>query len=698
MRTPFFSVLVILALIPLVPSILSDPLNQPLGDFIIPAWVKNTASWWSDDKIPDSSFIETIEFLIKNEIITVEVVPDLDSEVTNEIPTWVKNTAGWWSDDKIPDVTFVASIKYLMSQGIIHVEREQVEESEKCTFKGFEVVCSPVKKYTEEIKEFHIAVNDGDCCLNWAHVGEEYRFQIKIFDEFRGSPTDDVTTTAKIISKDGELRHHFGMITTEDGIYRGSIIIPSIDWYAGNILSVTGQYNGAEKTIEKEFEVFMAKNPGAPSYIGQIISTVEINDYTTNGPVLFRSGYETNYGTSVANIGDLDGDGVNDLAVGQTVNQSSCTSQIYKGAVQIHFLNADGTVKSTKELCESTTGIANFNGARFGSSIAGLGDIDGDGTPDIAVGAFMTETNNRGEIDIILMNSDGSVKDQVRHRGGSAQNPTDVGILGGGTQLGYSVENIGDLNGDGINDIAMGGWNCDCGGANDSGLVLIGFLESDGGFSSVVEIKRGTTNGPSLTTGDAYGTGIANIGDLDGDGIQDIAVSSEKDDGNSSEIHIHFMNTDGSIDSTVALNDDDVSELGTSVSVAIEGLGDIDGDGIGDMAVGLDGRDLTGTNRGSVLFLYMNEDGSVKSTAEFNDSSSNGPTLTDGDFFGVSIANMGDLDGYAKFNIEGTSFKADLDSNNVIELAVGATGDDMDSDGDSAGATNRGAAHILFLE
>ena len=86
MRTPFFSVLVILALIPLVPSILSDPLNQPIGDYTIPAWVKNTASWWSDDKIPDSSFIETIEFLIKDEIITVDI-PDLDSEVVNEIPT-----------------------------------------------------------------------------------------------------------------------------------------------------------------------------------------------------------------------------------------------------------------------------------------------------------------------------------------------------------------------------------------------------------------------------------------------------------------------------------------------------------------------------------------------------------------------------------------------------------------------------------
>ena len=140
--------------------------------FTIPTWVKNTAGWWSDDKIPDSSFIETIEFLIKDEMIIVEI-PDLDSEVANEIPLWVKNTAGWWSEDKIHDITFVSAIKYLMSQGIIHVEREQIEE-DKCNFKGKEVVCSPFEKEIVEINDFYMEVNDGSCsyCLNWAYVGD----------------------------------------------------------------------------------------------------------------------------------------------------------------------------------------------------------------------------------------------------------------------------------------------------------------------------------------------------------------------------------------------------------------------------------------------------------------------------------------------------------------------------------------------
>ena len=683
------SVLVALVAISIIPTVFSESLRE---DFAIPDWVKNNAGWWADEQIDDAVFFQTVEFLINEEIITVQI-PTVDSEFVEEVPGWVKNTAGWWAEGKIHDITFVGAIKYLISQGIMTVEQEQEAEIlPPCPHKIISGYACIVEEVVE-VNDFYMELNGYNCCRNWAYVGKDYLLQIETLDGYRGNPIDSVTITAKIISKGGELRYDFGQITTEDGIHKNNITIPSMDWYAGNVLSVTGTYNGVEKTIEKEFEVFRERNISyIKSYYGQITSTAEINDFTTNGPALFRSGQETKYGWSAANIGDLDGDGVNDLAVGQEHNVSGCSTQVNKGAVQIHFLNADGTLKSTKVICESTTGISLFNGAQFGSSVTGLGDIDGDGVPDIAVGAYMTGTNNRGEIDIILMNSDGSVKDQVVHRSGGG-----VGTLGGGTQLGYSVENIGDLNRDGTNDIAMGGWNCDCGGANDSGLVIIGFLTSSGTLDSVVKIQRGTTNGPSLTASDKYGGAIANIGDLDGDGVQDIAVASKNDAGDSGEIHIHYMNTDGSIKSTVELNDNHISQLATTVAVALEGLGDIDGDGVGDMAVGLKNSDVTGTDRGGVLLVYLNSNGSAKSIVEFNDSSSNGPTLAGGDLFGSSIANMGDLDGYAKFMIVGTSFKGDLDGNNVIELAVGAKGDDMDSAGDPAGATNRGATHILFL-
>jgi hypothetical protein len=179
------------------------------------------------------------------------------------VPDWVKNNAGWWAEDKIHDTTFVSGIQYLISNGIIVVMEPQVEEA-KCNFKGKEVVCSPFEKEVVEINDFYMKVN-GNCsyCVNWGYVGEKYYFQIETFGEKRWNHIDGVTVTAKIISKGGELRHDFGEVTTDDGVYKNSITIPSMDWYAGNILSVTGTYYGVEKTIEKEFEVF--KNQGGTS-------------------------------------------------------------------------------------------------------------------------------------------------------------------------------------------------------------------------------------------------------------------------------------------------------------------------------------------------------------------------------------------------------------------------------------------------
>ena len=88
----------------------------------IPVWVKNSAEWWANDAITQTEFMQTIEYLIKQKIVTI---PDLaTSESTDEsasVPDWIKNNAAWWAAGEIDDEAFVAGIQFLIKKGVITV-------------------------------------------------------------------------------------------------------------------------------------------------------------------------------------------------------------------------------------------------------------------------------------------------------------------------------------------------------------------------------------------------------------------------------------------------------------------------------------------------------------------------------------------------------------------------------------------------
>ena len=86
----------------------------------IPEWVKNNAGWWADGQIPDSAFIDGIEYLIKQEIIIVPIT-EAQSEDESKVPEWIKTNAGWWADGQIDDKTFATGIEYLIKSGLIVV-------------------------------------------------------------------------------------------------------------------------------------------------------------------------------------------------------------------------------------------------------------------------------------------------------------------------------------------------------------------------------------------------------------------------------------------------------------------------------------------------------------------------------------------------------------------------------------------------
>jgi hypothetical protein len=90
------------------------------NDIVIPNWVKNNAGWWADGEIPDSAFIDGIEFLIKEGIIVVPIT-ESEGQSDSNVPDWVMNNAGWWADGQIDDRTFANGIQFLIKVGIISV-------------------------------------------------------------------------------------------------------------------------------------------------------------------------------------------------------------------------------------------------------------------------------------------------------------------------------------------------------------------------------------------------------------------------------------------------------------------------------------------------------------------------------------------------------------------------------------------------
>ena len=387
------------------------------------------------------------------------------------------------------------------------------------------------------------------------------------------------------------------------------------------------------------------------------------------------------FGSAIADPGDLEADGVRDLAVGTPFKDDGGSD---KGAVWILFMDSDGRVDQQQKISDNAGGFGGTlsDDDLFGSALAGISDLNSDGAFDLAVGVPGNDNGgtDRGGVWILFLDAVGKVQQQQKIA-------DDTGGFGDGLddddRFGSAVADIGDVNGDGIPDLAVGTPNDDD-GSDNAGAVWILFMKVDGTVETKQKISMdaGRLDG-NLEADDYFGAALAGIGDLDNNGIPDLAVGMPGNDNGGTDrggVFILFLDAEGKVlqKQKIAhdtggfgggLDDDD--RFGSAVAA----IGDMNDDGISDLAVGAPNDNDEFTNAGAVWILMMNTDGKVGAWQQVSGSAGgfNGNLEAD-DHFGAALAGIGDLD-----------------NNGVPDMAVGAPGDDD-------GGVDQGAVWILFME
>jgi hypothetical protein len=232
-------------------------------------------------------------------------------------------------------------------------------------------------------------------------------------------------------------------------------------------------------------------------------------------------------------VGDVDGDGIGDLVVGASRDDDG---GINAGAVYVLGLETNGTVKNAQKISTFYGNFATYYTLNayddFGISVASLGDLDSNTLTDLAVGAIEDSDGgtSAGAVYILFLNASESSVESVQKLSMLHGNFNSFYTLSSfyDSNLGSALDALGDIDGDGVEDLAAGAYAADDGGTS-AGEVFIFFLRTDGNIKNAQKISAlygGLSTHYSLSSGDIFGGSVAALGDIDGDGVMDLAVGA----------------------------------------------------------------------------------------------------------------------------------------------------------------------------
>lgn len=291
------------------------------------------------------------------------------------------------------------------------------------------------------------------------------------------------------------------------------------------------------------------------------------------------SGGLPGFGYALDAAGDLDGDGASDLIAGAPYE---LVGGITKGKARV-YSGADGA-----QLLPSFFDAA---GGHFGFSVAGVGDVDGDGLPDLVVGAPMFGGVGAGGTGYATLRSGADGSELFRKTGDQAAD-----------EFGYSVTGAGDVDLDGVPDWAVGATE-DHDFDRGPGYVRI-FSGATGQLLRTLSVSG---------IGRRFGQSLVNAGDANADGVPDLLVGAS----GQSRVHLRSGASGGTL-----WQRSGPAFFGWDVDRA----GDVDGNQVQDLVVGA-------PSAGKVRVLRVDTGATVLELV--------GPS---GDFFGGAVAGLGDVD------------------------------------------------------